>query len=179
MGAIEVMIEALQGKYSPKLIRLELMTSQHRIPGMGKSFRTRFRPRASTCLRRLGYVLSLGDRMPRQGHATGWSTQSLLEVGRGSFPSAVLQRAELSGHGDRIGNSRRTGRSSGSLFLSNRKFHTADHNGVPMAILDRLALMTAIVHRDLIPAFCNFRNLKDVVKRGVFGYVKSMVELGE
>ena len=100
-----------------------------------------------------------------------------FEVGRGSFRSTVLQRAELSGQGDRIGNSCRTGRSSGSLLLSNRKFHTADHNRVSTAILDRLALMTAIVNRDLIPAFCNFSNLKDVVKRGVFGYVKSMVEL--
>jgi hypothetical protein len=61
MEAIEVMIEALQGKESRKLIRLGMMLGQHRIPGMEKSFRTRFRPRASTCLRRRCYELSLGD----------------------------------------------------------------------------------------------------------------------
>jgi hypothetical protein len=61
MEAIEVMIEALQGEESRKLIRLGMMLGQHRIPGMEKSFRTRFRPRASICLRRLCYELSLGD----------------------------------------------------------------------------------------------------------------------
>ncbi len=65
MEAIEVMIEALEGEESRKLIRLGMMLGQHRIPGMEKSFRTRFRPRASTCLRRLWYELSLGDTHSR------------------------------------------------------------------------------------------------------------------
>ena len=93
MGAIEVMIEPLQGEESPELIRFELMTGQHRIPGMEKNFEPDFGQELQHASEDLGMCAPSGTVFLSKDILPDGRPKRCFEVGRGSFLSAVLQRA--------------------------------------------------------------------------------------